>query len=76
MNVAYGHYMVKIVLIGKNRMCIVRTVADQGGSFGLEFILSETPRVMVNRALRIATLEHDPEKWEPVFGKDHAQTKN
>jgi len=18
---------------------------------------------------------HDPEKWEPVFGKDHAQTK-
>jgi hypothetical protein len=18
-------------------------------------------------------LEHDPEKWEPVFGKDHAQ---
>jgi hypothetical protein len=22
-----------------------------------------------------ARLEHDPEKWEPVFGKDHAQTK-
>jgi hypothetical protein len=20
-------------------------------------------------------LEHDPEKWGPVFGKDHAQTK-
>jgi hypothetical protein len=20
--------------------------------------------------------EHDPEKWNPVFGKDHAQTKN
>jgi hypothetical protein len=20
-------------------------------------------------------LEHDPEKWEPVFGKDHAHTK-
>jgi hypothetical protein len=19
---------------------------------------------------------HDPEKWEPVFGQDHAQTKN
>jgi hypothetical protein len=19
--------------------------------------------------------EHDPEKWEPVFGKDHAQAK-
>jgi hypothetical protein len=21
-----------------------------------------------------AALEHDPEKWEPVFGKDHAPT--
>ncbi|WP_210242935.1 hypothetical protein [Nitrobacter winogradskyi] len=21
-------------------------------------------------------LEHDPEKWRPVFGEDHAQTKN
>jgi hypothetical protein len=20
-------------------------------------------------------LEHDPEKWKPVFGKDHAQTE-
>jgi hypothetical protein len=22
-----------------------------------------------------AMLEHDPEKWKPVFRKDHAQTK-
>jgi hypothetical protein len=22
-----------------------------------------------------AYLEHDPEKWETVFGKDHAHTK-
>jgi hypothetical protein len=21
-------------------------------------------------------LEHDPEKWKPVFGKDHAQMGN
>jgi hypothetical protein len=21
-------------------------------------------------------LEHDPEKWKPIFGKDHAQTKS
>ena len=21
-------------------------------------------------------LKHDPEKWEPVFGKDHAQTRS
>jgi hypothetical protein len=23
-----------------------------------------------------AVLEHDPEKWEPVFGQDHAQAKS
>jgi len=28
------------------------------------------------RPPRPAALEHDPEKWEPVFGKDHAQTRN
>jgi hypothetical protein len=22
------------------------------------------------------TLGHDPEKWKPVFGQDHAQRKN
>jgi hypothetical protein len=27
-----------------------------------------------NRVKKIP-LEHDPEKWEPVFRKDHAQTK-
>jgi hypothetical protein len=26
-------------------------------------------------AIEIGELEHDPEKWEPVFRKDHAQTK-
>jgi hypothetical protein len=24
---------------------------------------------------RAVTLAHDPEKWGPVFGKDHAQAK-
>jgi glycerol-3-phosphate dehydrogenase len=23
----------------------------------------------------LSNTEHDPEKWKPVFGKDHAQTK-
>jgi hypothetical protein len=26
--------------------------------------------------LRLNRLEHDPEKWKPVFRKDHAQTKS
>src|SRR5216684_5684872 len=26
-------------------------------------------------AIVFSELEHDPEKWEPVFRKDHAQTK-
>jgi hypothetical protein len=25
--------------------------------------------------IRRPDLEHDPEKWEPVFGKDHAPNK-
>jgi hypothetical protein len=24
---------------------------------------------------KFRALEHDPEKWEPFFGKDHAQTR-
>jgi hypothetical protein len=28
------------------------------------------------RPLAMPALEHDPEKWGPVFGKDHAQTRN
>jgi hypothetical protein len=27
------------------------------------------------KLMRGARLEHDPEKWEPVFRKDHAQTR-
>jgi hypothetical protein len=27
------------------------------------------------RQVRRSSLEHDPEKWKPVFRKDHAQTK-
>ncbi len=32
------------------------------------------PRAIVAE-IEHATLEHDPERWEPVFGQDHAQTK-
>jgi hypothetical protein len=28
------------------------------------------------RKTRAIGLQHDPEKWVPVFGKDHAQTKS
>jgi len=30
---------------------------------------------MSGLSARFASLEHDPEKWTPVFRKDHAQTK-
>jgi hypothetical protein len=26
--------------------------------------------------VKTQVLEHDPEKWKPVFRKDHAQTKS
>jgi hypothetical protein len=35
---------------------------------------SITPRGSAVR-IRSHPLEHDPEKWKPVFRKDHAQTK-
>jgi hypothetical protein len=30
---------------------------------------------MHNPVVPAGRLEHDPEKWKPVFGNDHAQTK-
>jgi hypothetical protein len=36
----------------------------------------EVSRVAARCAIKpLRLLEHDPEKWEPVFRKDHAQTK-
>ncbi len=29
----------------------------------------------VNEGILLVELEYDPEKWEPVFGEDHTQTK-
>ncbi|HUN47967.1 MAG TPA: hypothetical protein VMU85_15655, partial [Stellaceae bacterium] len=37
---------------------------------------SETPKKYQTSQFFSTLLEHDPEKWMPVFGKDHAQTKN
>jgi hypothetical protein len=38
--------------------------------------LSAPIEVGIAQTLNIdAALEHDPEKWKPVFRKDHAQTK-
>jgi hypothetical protein len=31
--------------------------------------------VLIATANKPPKPEHDPEKWDPVFGKDHAQTK-
>jgi hypothetical protein len=42
--------------------------------------MEDDPRVngtlLTRRPAAVKRLEHDPEKWEPVFGKDHAQLKN
>jgi hypothetical protein len=46
-------------------------------SAGALFCLSFAAIALVYFAdrLRPGFLEHDPEKWKPVFRKDHAQTK-
>jgi hypothetical protein len=49
------------------RFCLVAS----GGAFGFDFFQNAPRRVASPKGL-----EHDPEKWEPVFGKDHAQTKS
>jgi hypothetical protein len=36
---------------------------------------AEKTRKFTRPIYRALTLAHDPEKWEPVFGKDHAQGK-
>jgi hypothetical protein len=51
MNVACGHYKVKIVLIGKNRCGHCPHAANRAGFVALEFILNEPRGIMVNRAL-------------------------
>ncbi len=43
---------------------------------GIDLVLVADGKVAaLPRTTRIASLEHDPEKWEPVFGKDHAVEK-
>jgi hypothetical protein len=41
--------------------------------------MSALNRAVLNRddqaVFKITALEHDPEKWVPVFRKDHAPTK-
>jgi hypothetical protein len=50
------------------RMFFLRTIPAQSNLTKARTVQSEE-----TRAYRL--LEHDPEKWTPVFRKDHAQTK-
>jgi hypothetical protein len=43
-----------------------------GAVFELKF--RNEPRATQRRNFKSAVLEHDPEKWKPVFGKDHVPT--
>jgi len=36
---------------------------------------TEKQEIPPEGGLSVALIEHDPEKWIPVFRKDHAQTK-
>jgi hypothetical protein len=38
--------------------------------------LIESEAAHVTASIRSSSIEHDPEKWKPVFRKDHAQTKS
>jgi hypothetical protein len=46
---------------------------------GLQVVAARKPSTFEHRVPRKRVqrlLEHDPEKWKPVFRKDHAQTKS
>jgi alpha-D-ribose 1-methylphosphonate 5-triphosphate synthase subunit PhnH len=38
-------------------------------------VVADGPGKKLPKSLEAAALEHDPEKWMPVFGKDHAPPK-
>jgi hypothetical protein len=66
--------------IGNSRSSVllgpVRTAASTF-SDTLAFLLGPSLRTLAggNPAVHVLLyLKHDPEKWIPVFGKDHAQT--
>jgi hypothetical protein len=60
-----------------------RRRSEMGADFGTT-TSAKTIRMALPRLLSASIrgqgfddgLKHDPEKWEPVFGKDHAQTKS
>ena len=39
-------------------------------------VMSGRADEIIDLAQQSVALEHDPEKWTPVFGQDHAQTNN
>jgi len=60
---------------------ITRAVVKNAGTTADQVTVSlvETPRTLQGQRRRPLQrngrpLKHDPEKWAPVFGKDHAQT--
>src|SRR6266550_2218700 len=62
------------LLSGVRRQSPARTFANHHGKTVVPHIRHVTVLVATAHA-GAGTLEHDPEKWLPVFRKDHAQTK-
>ena len=58
-----------------NRAARIRKRCVIGATPGSERFRAKRVPVRVKKTRQNKKLEHDPEKWEPVFRKDHAQTK-
>ena len=68
----------EILAIGQrpHQVAAEETRAAEHGDQRVKFVFT----AIAGRTYRIGFalyrgVEHDPEKWRPVFGKDHAQTK-
>jgi hypothetical protein len=60
------------IFVVENRMSKMVLLADPAGR---DDISPATHATLRNRFAISIKLEHDPEKWRPVFRNDHAQTK-
>src|SRR6478752_9576152 len=55
----------------RNRQCEVLRSSQRVSPSLIHGVPGRTPRLVMDGTI----LEHDPEKWVPVFGKDHAPPK-
>ena len=71
-----GPVTIRVFSTSQNRDWAKKTLDQFVGVMNIEEGPPLPPGTETGRVAKQFDLEHDPEKWKPVFGKDHAQTKS